>query len=60
MQPTAPGTPTPEPSRNATREGEDEARAGEGTERFGPLVLTRIHKDDGRELIFYSQAREPA
>jgi len=28
-------------------------------ERFGPLQLIRIRKDDGRELIFFSDTRGP-
>jgi hypothetical protein len=27
-------------------------------ERFGPLTLTRVSKDDGRALILYSEPRE--
>jgi len=53
MSPAAPGTPTPEPARD------DDGEGTEG-ERFGPLRLTRIRKDDGRELIFFADTREPA
>jgi hypothetical protein len=28
-------------------------------ERFGPLTITRVHKDDGRALILYSHNEEP-
>ena len=27
-------------------------------EHFGPVVLTRVRKDDGRALILYSHERE--
>ncbi len=53
MSPHPPGTPPPPPAR-----GDDDERTGE--ERFGPLELTRIRKDDGRELIFFADTREPA
>ncbi len=53
MSPAAPGTPPPEPAR-----GEDGERAED--ERFGPLELRRTRKDDGRELIFFADTREPA
>ncbi len=53
MSPATPGTPPPEPARS----GHDESAEGE---RFGPLELTRIRKDDGRELIFFADTREPA
>jgi hypothetical protein len=57
MAPPTPGTPPSEPARGAA----GEPRADEhGDERFGPLKLTRVHKDDGRELIFFTDARDPA
>jgi len=54
--------PTPGTSKSgAARDDAGEPRASEhADERFGPLKLTRIHKDDGRELIFFKDARDPA
>jgi len=41
----------PDPGRGAD--------ADEGTEeRFGPLVLRRTTKDDGRSLLIYSSSKE--
>jgi hypothetical protein len=53
MSPAAPGTPPPEPAHGEVGEGAE-------AERFGPLQLRRVHKDDGRELIFFDDTREPA
>lgn len=41
-----------------------EPGAGSGSsetavERFGPLALERLRKDDGRSLIIYSRAEPP-
>ena len=42
----------PDPGRGAD--------ADEGTEeRFGPLVVRRTTKDDGRALLIYSSCKEP-
>ncbi|HTQ68846.1 MAG TPA: hypothetical protein VMI13_09165 [Solirubrobacteraceae bacterium] len=30
-----------------------------GTQRYGPLLIERRSKDDGRELIFFLDTREP-
>ncbi len=57
MAPPTPGTP---PSRPARGEAGERRADEHGDERFGPLKLTRVHKDDGRELIFFSDTREPA
>jgi hypothetical protein len=46
-----PGMPAPPPSQAdaaGAREGEEE--------RYGPLVLTRIVKEDGRSLIRFDRA----
>ena len=54
----------PEPHRDAAAQPARGAgrvdRRTEEHERFGPLELTRVHKDDGRELIFFPDTREPA
>ncbi len=71
MSPAPSGPPPSEPVRGGGAAGErpsapaerppgSEPRAGEEHERFGPLELTRIHKDDGRELIFFADARQTA
>ena len=57
MAPPTPGTP---PSRPARGEAGERQADEHGDERFGPLELTRVHKDDGRELIFFSDTRDPA
>ena len=57
MAPSTPGTPPSEPAHGDTGERRADAH---GDERFGPLELTRVHKDDGRELIFFSDTRDPA
>jgi hypothetical protein len=36
----------------------DRPPAGEPPERFGPLVLRRLVKDDGRALILFSRAAD--
>ncbi len=36
----------------------DRPPAGEVAERFGPLVLRRLVKDDGRALILFSRAED--
>jgi hypothetical protein len=71
MSPDLPGTPPSEPVRGAG-DGEPDAEqprtgwslpgelhSSEQPERFGPLQLTRIRKDDGRELIFFADPRGP-
>ena len=60
MSPDAPGTPPTEPERGAVGGGEPRPGPPDPTdehERFGPLQLTRIRKDDGRELIFFDDTR---
>ncbi|HXB15802.1 MAG TPA: hypothetical protein VNV44_08670 [Solirubrobacteraceae bacterium] len=46
-----PGPPS-RPSGGDAREG--------GSERYGPLELRRLRKDDGRALIVYARADEAA
>jgi hypothetical protein len=36
----------------------DRPPTGERPERFGPLVLRRLVKDDGRALILFSRAED--
>jgi hypothetical protein len=43
--------PSPEPPP-------DRPPAGEQPERFGPLALRRLVKDDGRALILFSRAED--
>jgi hypothetical protein len=47
------------PASERSQIGDGEQR-GEETqaEHFGPVVLTRVRKDDGRALILYSHERE--
>ena len=46
--------PGPPPPREA-------ARTEPGpVERYGPLELRRLRKEDGRELIVYAHGRDPA
>lgn len=62
MSPDGPGMPPTEPVRGAGAGGEPHPGPPDGThehERFGPLRLTRIRKDDGRELIFFNDPRGP-
>jgi len=55
VAPSTPGTPPPEPTGSEP----GERTPGEhGDERYGPLRITRTHKDDGRELIFFSDIRD--
>ena len=42
-----------------TSHGEDPA-AAESAERLGPLAVRRLRKDDGRALLVFSRADEPA
>jgi hypothetical protein len=44
--------PPPRPSREDARD--------DGTERYGPLELRRLRKDDGRALIAYVRAADAA
>jgi hypothetical protein len=46
-------------SRAAEREDEEERRPPEekAVERFGPVALERLSKEDGRALILYSTPR---
>jgi hypothetical protein len=47
-----PGPSYPRPENTpATPDGEEE--------RFGPLALRRLSKEDGRSLILYTRADEP-
>jgi hypothetical protein len=39
---------------------EDAASEQTSEERFGPLTITRVAKDDGRALSLYSHDEEPA
>lgn len=59
MSPADPGTPPTEPAPGADDEG-THTRGAEQHERFGLLQLDRVRKDDGRELIFFTDARESA
>jgi hypothetical protein len=55
----APSAPRPsEPVRAGGGAGEDPSPTHDQHERFGPLQLTRVHKDDGRELIFFADTRD--
>ena len=50
-----PNEPSPEPppaGRNDAHEPDPE--------RFGPLALQRLEKDDGRSLIIYGRAERPS
>jgi hypothetical protein len=47
--------PPPESGSGVARAG---AAGRDPGERFGPLQVRRIAKDDGRALIAYSRARE--
>jgi hypothetical protein len=51
--------PGPEPSAES-RSGASGATAaeGQGGERFGPLQVRRVNKDDGRALIVYRRSPE--
>jgi hypothetical protein len=44
--------PEPPGAGDASREADNE--------RYGPLELTRVRKDDGRALILYSHDEQPA
>ncbi len=46
----APGDPD-------TTEAAADDEQGSGSERYGPLELRRLRKDDGRALIVFSAAR---
>jgi hypothetical protein len=51
-----------EPSPVRTPQSEGGGGKGEqvpASERCGPVVITRLSKDDGRRLIFYSRAEGP-
>jgi len=45
----------PEPGEPGAGSGSSET----AVERFGPLALERLRKDDGRSLIIYSRAEPP-
>jgi hypothetical protein len=49
---SAEGPSSPPPANGAGASGGEQ-------ERFGPLLLYRLTKDDGRVLILYSRADEP-
>ena len=53
------GQPTEPSSEPAPAPRVGDATSGTEPERYGPLALDRLHKDDGRSLIIYSRA-EPA
>jgi hypothetical protein len=48
-EPPEPGSRDPEGDPSGAAPGDDE--------RYGPLVVQRTRKDDGRALILYSDAR---
>jgi len=53
--------PPPASSTDATAEvGSVPGGGHPPMQHYGPLLLVRTTKDDGRELIFFSDAREPA
>ena len=49
--------PPARPSKGA-RSGERDERLGAG-ERYGPVAITRLLKDDGRHLILYCRTEDP-
>jgi hypothetical protein len=59
MPPDTPGKPSSEPPRGEDGTDEEHRHAQAPVERFGPLQLIRVHKDDGRELIFFTDTSEP-
>jgi len=44
--------PAPPPRPHSERAGE-EGSTERGGERYGPVAITRLRKDDGRALILY-------
>jgi hypothetical protein len=54
----SPASPSRPPGRGDGRATEKEAQDASPEERFGPLALERMHKDDGRLLIVFRDARE--
>ncbi|HWF32143.1 MAG TPA: hypothetical protein VG188_06275 [Solirubrobacteraceae bacterium] len=66
--PSGPAQPPP-PERPASADSGDRASAGAGArggvesaaeERYGPLTITRVTKDDGRSLILYGHDESQA
>lgn len=58
---SAAGESAPSPSRSEGRQGERgqplEGARGDGQgEAYGPLLLRRLRKEDGRALIVYNRA----
>jgi hypothetical protein len=53
---TPPAEDPPEPG-SGDPEGHPTSEATGDDERYGPLVVRRTRKDDGRALILYSDAR---
>jgi hypothetical protein len=52
----------PQPSRPPSPPADHRDAPGHGApeqERYGPLVISRHRKDDGRALILYEHATEP-
>jgi hypothetical protein len=54
----SPASPSRPPGRGDRRAPEHEALDESHEERFGPLALERMHKDDGRLLIVFRDASE--
>jgi hypothetical protein len=50
-----PAASDPEPAKQDARH----AHEGGEEERYGPLALRRLRKEDGRALILYRRAAEP-
>jgi hypothetical protein len=51
----------PSPARgSASDRGEDEGKQPRPSERCGPIAVTRLLKDDGRRLILFARAEDPA
>jgi hypothetical protein len=46
--------------RSEAQASRPDALAGAAGERFGPLALTRVSKDDGRALILYGHDESQA
>jgi hypothetical protein len=56
--------PSEEPRGGGLDEGADVAgsaptEAPGGGQRYGPLTIVRMHKDDGRALLSFARARDP-
>lgn len=58
--PIQPPSPEQRPGDRPLPPGRDDATPEQATEeRFGPLRITRVEKDDGRALILYSHDEQP-